>query len=723
MRRAVPWVLTLALTALLAGLTTHQALGRYRALRSGWSWDLAYYNQWFWAISRGDGTLSVRPIGPWTQEGPPVWKMNYLAPIRLAVLPVHALFPDPRTLLVVQAVTFWLLVPAVFGLVRAESGSSWLALSAAALVPLTPLLWPLAWNDFRELQLATPFALWAVHGVRARRVCLTVLGAGGLLACRQEFALLVASLAFLPAQRTEEIDTRFRWAQALWLSGWGWLLGGFLLYARWCVNWRAWEVFLAELAGRRAPILESISTAGGFLFLGMGVWTLLACRAPRAAILAVPWIWSLSSGRWALRFLGTEEWHHVRYTVPMAATVLAAGCMGYARLGGWCLARRNGVTLLGAAWLIMAASSLALSARLEALFAHVPRPISPSEAADFWTWVDRVGPADGVLAHYELAAPLSSRKRLFSYVMEQNYPPGYPQLGPEIQWAFYRRGDVAPQSVTDQGFRLVHDGPHLSVFFREPQQKERAPTGEATVRARSHVLRETAQQAGSVDWVLLLGSGALVLGEVLRTALFLAPALALVIWSRRRVAAAQTFGATDAGITGADAVRAILASQGLLSAIPLHVVNGPSTSYYDPACRSLRLGEPSASGRSVFGLAIAVREAAHAIRHARGDPLQLLRNPLLFALKLGTATGCLLMIAGIALASWQPVQTGALALTATILVTLPGLMLLERDASRFAADLLDRAGLLRPEDRSGVAGSLAALLWAWLANLPRRRGW
>ena len=31
------------------------------------------------------------------------------------------------------------------------------ALSAAALVPLTPLLWPLVWNDFRELQLVAPF--------------------------------------------------------------------------------------------------------------------------------------------------------------------------------------------------------------------------------------------------------------------------------------------------------------------------------------------------------------------------------------------------------------------------------------------------------------------------------------------------------------------------------------------------------------------------------------
>ena len=33
------------------------------------------------------------------------------------------------------------------------------------------------------------------------------------------------------------------------------------------------------------------------LILGMGGWAVLACLAPRVAILAVPWIWSLCSGR------------------------------------------------------------------------------------------------------------------------------------------------------------------------------------------------------------------------------------------------------------------------------------------------------------------------------------------------------------------------------------------------------------------------------------------
>src|SRR5262249_48312497 len=135
------WPIIVLLTATLTALTSYQALRRYDELRSGWSWDLAYYNQWYWALTQGDGVLSVRPIPPYAQEGPSVWKMNYLAPIRFLIVPFYASFPDPRLLLILQSVVFWWVIPAAFSLVRSESHSEVVALSAATLVPLTPLLW------------------------------------------------------------------------------------------------------------------------------------------------------------------------------------------------------------------------------------------------------------------------------------------------------------------------------------------------------------------------------------------------------------------------------------------------------------------------------------------------------------------------------------------------------------------------------------------------------
>ena len=52
-----------------------------------------------------------------------------------------------------------------------------------------------------------------------------------------------------------------------------------------------------------------------------------------------------------MRMLSTSEWHAVRYVMPMAAIVLAAGLIGYARLANWLLPRRGGRALMVIAWL------------------------------------------------------------------------------------------------------------------------------------------------------------------------------------------------------------------------------------------------------------------------------------------------------------------------------------------------------------------------------------
>src|SRR5205807_2674802 len=114
--------------------------------------------------------------------------------IRLPCAPVYALAPGPEVLIAMHNAILWCLIPAAFGLARSETGSTARALMAAALVPLTPLLWPLAWNDYREMELALPFIPWAIHGWRERRRGLAAFGIVGLLLCREEYAVLVASL-------------------------------------------------------------------------------------------------------------------------------------------------------------------------------------------------------------------------------------------------------------------------------------------------------------------------------------------------------------------------------------------------------------------------------------------------------------------------------------------------------------------------------------------------
>ena len=467
-RDAVGWAIALAVMAAVSAWTNGQTIERYRAFRSGWSWDLAYYNQWCWSITRGDAVLTVRPIAAFMTEGPPAWKTNHYSPMmRWFVLPLYDRWPSPITLLVIHGVVFWWVVPAAYGLVRHETRSPLAALLALPLVLLTPLLVPLSLNDLRELQLGVPFALWAVDGVRGRSKGLTLLGVLGLLAARQEYALWVALLALVPPRREEDVVQRFRWCAALWFAGLAWLLVWYFGYLAAVGGWSIPEQYLGQFRGSGPSFWQALGTALEMLFLGLGAWALLGLAAPRLALLAVPWLWSLANGRWAMRLIATESWHHVRYTAPFVVWGLAAGLVGWSK--GWNWSGRVERTAWLRFALVLGSYTLMLPAFLyvQHQFAQVPRPISPSDVPALWQWIDRVGPGDGVIAHYDVTAPLSSRRLLYSYVMDPNKPPGYPNhLEDSIQWVFCHPGDLAPDTLETQGFARVFEGQTIEVFHR-----------------------------------------------------------------------------------------------------------------------------------------------------------------------------------------------------------------------------------------------------------------
>jgi hypothetical protein len=461
------WLLVATLTAYLTAVSTFQALRQYDELRSAWSWDLAYYNQWFWAISHGGREVTVRPVSGYAQEGPSIWKMNYLSPIRLLLVPIYWMHPDPRTLLVIQNVLFWWVVPASYTLVRAESRSDALALSAAFLVPATPLLWPLVWNDFRELQFAAPFVLWAIQGIRSRSAGLAALGIAGMLACRQEYAVIVATFAFLPGRDDEDLSITLRWRQATLLIGLGWLFFGFFGYLKLMVGRPVPDLFIEQFLTPKATLGQSLETSLETMLLGLGAWAILGCLAPRVAILAVPWIWGTCSGRWAMKILATTDWHHVRYTMPMTVMILAAGLIGYARLGCWLLPRGRGArAALGVTWLSCVVIGGAGLQEVAWLREHVPEKIDRQEAAQIQSWLGQVGPTAAVLAAYEVSAPLSSRRRLYSYVLNENRPPGYPKLERDFHWLFIRNDYPFLKILLDQGFEIVHRGRFLTIARR-----------------------------------------------------------------------------------------------------------------------------------------------------------------------------------------------------------------------------------------------------------------
>ena len=207
--------------------------------------------------------------------------------------PFFFLNPEPRTLLVAQSVIFWLCVPAAFALVRHESGSTLVALSAAVLVPLTPILWPLVLDDFRDIQLGIPFVIVAVDGYRGRVKWLTTLGIGWMLACRQEYVLVIASLALVPARQAESARRTRIWALTVIAVATGWLLVYFAYLAA-TAGPRAPSLYLEQFTGPRPNPIQSLWIAFDLLAVGLGSWAPLAFLAPRLGVAMTPWIWFLA---------------------------------------------------------------------------------------------------------------------------------------------------------------------------------------------------------------------------------------------------------------------------------------------------------------------------------------------------------------------------------------------------------------------------------------------
>src|SRR5262249_6808530 len=127
-------------------------------------------------------------------------------------------------------------------------------------------------------------------------------GIAGMLACRQEFALIVAGLCIVPAREPETADQRRRWALAALVVGIGWVVFVFLPYLAWRVGPHAPPDYLAQFAGTGAPIRETVAAALEFFVIGLGPWTACAVFAPRLAVLTLPWQWIVSHGPWTLRY-------------------------------------------------------------------------------------------------------------------------------------------------------------------------------------------------------------------------------------------------------------------------------------------------------------------------------------------------------------------------------------------------------------------------------------
>ncbi len=203
---------------------------------------------------------------------------------------------------------------------------------------------------------------------------------------------------------------------------------------------------------------------------------------------------------------------------------------------------------------------------------------------------------------------------------------------------------------------------------------------------------------------------------------FMLPGLAFMLWAQRKVRGnyeKYSKVRNNAGMTGAQAARRVLDSQGLQD-VTIEQVQGELSDHYDPRTRVLRLSPGVYGVPSIAAIGIAAHEAGHAIQHARAYAPMQWRTTLVPAVNIGSNLGFMVIflgiIIGIAQLAWVGVALFGLA-TVFALLTLP----VEFDATRRAKAALVQVGLVDSgvsggEESKGVARVLDAAAWTYVAG-------
>ena len=211
------------------------------------------------------------------------------------------------------------------------------------------------------------------------------------------------------------------------------------------------------------------------------------------------------------------------------------------------------------------------------------------------------------------------------------------------------------------------------------------------------------------------------------TIILLVPAMIFAFWAQYKVQ--STFKKydrikTQRGMTGADAARKILDSNGLYD-VKVEYVRGHLNDHYDPRTNVIRLSDATYGSTSVAALGVAAHEAGHAVQHATGYFPIKLRGAIIPVTRFGSMLAMPLFIIGLLLTGFmnidpivgQYLMFGGIALfslsTLFQLVTLP----VEFNASSRALRTLEESGMLYGEEISGAKQVLSAAAMTCVAAL------
>lgn len=201
------------------------------------------------------------------------------------------------------------------------------------------------------------------------------------------------------------------------------------------------------------------------------------------------------------------------------------------------------------------------------------------------------------------------------------------------------------------------------------------------------------------------------------TWIILLPAILLSLWASANVK--STFRKYSSmmnakGLTGADAARAILDSNGLYN-VRIERIFGELTDNYDPRTNVVHLSDSTYSGRSVGAIGVAAHEVGHAVQHATGYVPIKVRNSIVPAVNICNFLSMPIIVLGMVLSYNQTlVDLGIILFSATVLfqlITLP----VEFNASSRALKTLEGQNILMPNEVKGASKVLKAAALTYVA--------
>lgn len=167
------------------------------------------------------------------------------------------------------------------------------------------------------------------------------------------------------------------------------------------------------------------------------------------------------------------------------------------------------------------------------------------------------------------------------------------------------------------------------------------------------------------------------------------------------------------GYTGAQAAQVLLDRAGIsdVRIVPAH---GFLSDHYNPATKELALSPDVYSSHSIAAIGVATHEAGHAIQHAHGYTPLWLRSALVPVANIGSMFSYIVIVAGAITGLMGISLIGVLLFSAVVvfqIVTLP----VEFDASARAKRLVVEAGIVYPEERTGIDRVLNAAAMTYVA--------